>query len=81
MEVPQDVWHCLESDAVANQQDPPRFPAVLNRTNTVCAPFPLLDVVVGILPDGPTFQTSEQCHTTAASQVSDDGWVSLRITM
>ena len=49
--VPQDVWHCLESDVVANQQDPPRFPAVLliGQTQSV-APLALLDVVVASCP-------------------------------
>ena len=51
MEVPQDVWHCLESDVVANRQDPPRFPAVLLIGQTLSvAPLALLDVVVASCP-------------------------------
>ena len=59
MQVPQDVWHCLESDAVANQQDPPRFPAVLliGQTQSV-VPLALLDVVVASCPMADFFTTS-----------------------
>lgn len=45
------MWHCLESDVVANQQEPPRFPAVLliGQTPFVSART-LLDVVVACCP-------------------------------
>ena len=69
MDVPHGVWHCLESDVVANQQDPPRFPAVLliGQTQSV-ALVALLDVVVVSCPMEELYHHVQQCHTTAASQ-------------
>ena len=76
MQVPQDVWHCWESDVVANQQDPPRFPAVLLIGQTQSdAPLALLDVVVASSP-------MEDFSTTSSSATQPlhlyvcriDGW-------
>ena len=45
-----DVWHCLESDVVANPQDHPRFQEVfVGQTPSVSA-LALLDVVVASCP-------------------------------
>ena len=69
MEVPQDVWHCLESDVVANQQDPPRFPAVLliGQTQSI-VPLALLDVVVASCPmedfSTPSSSATQRLHLT-----------------